>query len=92
MEIKKIVIEHNSQEEHDAFIKRHPGAQLIIKDEDCLRIVVYFYIQLGVISFSLVQIKLENDSLFDVSVSIDGGIILYDRNQLDLFETSKSNG
>lgn len=92
MEFKKMVIEHSTQEEHDAFIKRHPRTQLIIKDEDCLRLAVYFYVQLGLISFSFIQIKLENESLFNVATSIDGGIILYDKTQTDLFETSKING
>jgi hypothetical protein len=85
MHIAYSVISHLTLEERDQFIRNHPGTQLIVMDEDSFDLEVYFYIQLGVIKFSFVQIKSENNYRFEAVQSVDGGILLIDKAQGDLF-------
>lgn len=84
------IIQCTSVEERDRFIGNHPDTQLIVMDEDSLDIEVYFYLQLGVIKFSFVQIKSENNYRFEAVQSIDGGILLIDKAQGDIFLDKES--
>jgi hypothetical protein len=86
MDIACITRVHKDQEEHDFFIKQNNNAELFVVDENCFRVKCCLWVFKGIIKFSLIQIKAENDSKFKIRVSVDGGILLIDSAQLDLFE------
>jgi hypothetical protein len=89
--LARSIITYNSQEELDRFLRNHPSTQLIVMDKNSLSIEVYFYIQLGIIKFSFVRIKPKNSSRFEATQSIDGGILLIDKAQVDLFLDKEPN-
>lgn len=86
MEANEAVINFENQEKLDAFVNNFPENQHIVMDEDSLRIHCYFRMVEGNYQRTTVQIKKENESLFEVKTSVGGGIILLDKNQTDLFD------
>lgn len=87
MQIQNSVIKFNDHEELDEFITRFPDSQHIVIDEDCLRVRCYFRVVASNTRRATVQIKEENEQLFDVKPSVDGGVVLINKAQVDLFET-----
>ena len=91
MSVQGSVIRFKNQEQLDIFVNMSPTSQHIILDEDCLRLHCYYRISEGNSKRYSVQIKEENESMFDVRPSTDGGIMLINKNQVDLFEEEPVN-
>jgi hypothetical protein len=90
-DIKGSVVKFDNLAELDDFVKKLPNDQHIVVDQDCLRLHCYFRVFNSNTQRATVQIKEENENMFDVKPSIEGGILLIDKAQMDLFETRHAN-
>lgn len=86
MQTQNSVIKFNNKEELDDFIQEFPEIQHIVMDEDCLRVRCFFQVVGGSTRRATVQIKEENEHLFDIKPSVDGGVVVINKAQVDLFE------
>jgi hypothetical protein len=82
----KTIIQFPDLEKLEHFIKKYNKVKYVVADEDSTRILYLQKDYLGKIRDAFIQIKKENESIFHFRPCIDGGIILINKNQSNLFE------
>jgi hypothetical protein len=87
-----ISYDFKNQEELEYFLKINPDTQHVIMDENCLRLRGFYQCTNGSIKIAFIQIKEEDEASFIFKPSVDGGVVVIDKNQTELFESEISNG